>query len=126
MAIFADDTSLFHSGQRYHLTIQNNINSISNWCACNKLSIKTSKCETIVLGSKKSPKLLIAIIYVPDKLHCKHLGVYLDPTLKFHEHISCVAKKVNKFCTLMDRVRYMYPMECFSSFYNSNAMSITI
>ena len=47
MALFADDTSLFHLGKRYQLTIQNDINSISKWFAWIKPTMNTSKCEAI-------------------------------------------------------------------------------
>ena len=118
MALFIDDTSLFHSRKRYRLTNPSDLNSISNWFARNKLTINTSKCETISFGSGKLPKLVIANFNIPDKPHCKYQGVYLDPKLNFREHISYVAKKLNNFCQLMYKMRYLYPMTCLLSFYN--------
>ena len=51
IAIFADDTSLFQSGKQTSLTVQNDLNEIRNWFACNKLTINSSKCETFHLAS---------------------------------------------------------------------------
>ena len=97
MALFADDTSSFHSAKRYHLTFQNIMISTSNWLACNKLSIKTSKCETRSFGKRKLPKLIFANISIHTKPHGKYLGDYLDPKFKFCEHISYVAKNWTNF-----------------------------
>ena len=121
--MLADDTSLFfQSGKQNLLTIQNDINEMTTWFACNKLSINSSKCETISFGIGKPPALKIDNISIPDKPHCKYL-VHLDPQLNFREHISYVDKKLNKFCGLMYRVRYMYPIKCLST-YNSYAKTI--
>ena len=46
IAKFADDTSLFQSEKQNFLTIQNDINEMTNWFACNKLSINFSKSES--------------------------------------------------------------------------------
>ena len=117
MAILADDTSLFQSGKQNLLTIQNGINEMRNWSAYNKLSINCSKCETISFGIAKPPALKIDNISIPDKFHCKYLGVHLDLQLKFREHIY-VSKKLDRYCGLM------YPNKCFSTFYDSYAKTI--
>ena len=108
IAIFGDDTFLFQSGKQNTLTIQNDIYEMTNWFACNKLSINSSKCETISLGIGKPPALKIDNISIPDKPHCKYIGVHLDPQLNFREHISYIVKKLNKFCGLMYRVKYTF------------------
>ena len=77
IVIFADDTSLFQSGKQNLLTIRNDTNEMTNWFACNKLSINSSKCETISFGTGKPPALMkIDNIIIPDKPHCKYLGVH--------------------------------------------------
>ena len=54
----------------------------------------------------------------------KYLGVYIDSNLKFRDHIYHVVKKLNKFCGLIYRVRYVYPIKCLMSFYNAYARSV--
>ena len=71
--IFADDTSLFQSEKEKLLTIQNDINKLTNLFAYNKLSISSSKCETS-FGIGKFPALKIDNITIPDKHHCKYVG----------------------------------------------------
>ena len=91
MEILADDnnTSLLHSEKRFQLVIQNDINSMGKGFVCKKLSINTSKCETISFGCKKPAKLNIAGVAIPDKPFCKYLG---DPILNFHEYTSYIGK----------------------------------
>ena len=61
------------------------------------------------------------------KSSCKYLRLYLDECLRclrFREHINYVAKKLNKFCGLIYRVRDLYPRKCLLMFYKSFARSI--
>ena len=51
---------------------------------------------------------------------CKYLGVYIDPTLTFRDHIDNVVKKLNRFCGLIHHVSYLYPKKCLL-FYNAYA-----
>ena len=59
---------------------------MTNCFACNKLSLNSSKRETISFGIGKPPALKIDNISIPDKPHYK--GFHLDPRLSFREHIS--------------------------------------
>ena len=124
IAIFADDNSLIQPRNQNMFLIKIDTNEMTNWFACNKLSINFSKCETISFSIGKPPALKIDNISNPDKPHCKYLGVQLEPELNFREHISYVAKKLNKFCRLVYRGRYMYPKKCLSTFYDSYAETI--
>ena len=107
IAIFADDTSLFQSGKQNLIAFQIDLNEVTNWSACNKLSINSSKCETILFCIGKPPALKI------------------DPQLNFRKKISYVAKKLNKFCGQMYRARNLYPKKCLSLYYKSFAKSIS-
>ena len=61
---------------------------------------------------------------VPTKKSCKYLGVHLDGSLRFNHHIDYVVKKLNKFCGLIYRIRYLYDKKCLMMFYNSFAKSV--
>ena len=100
------------------------MNSISNWFACNELTIKNLKCETKSIGSGKPPMLNLANNNMPYITYWKYLRVYLNPKLNFREEMSYIAKKINKVCGLMHRVSYMYLMKCLQSFYKPYAKFI--
>ena len=60
-------------------------------------------------------------IWVPElnyRASCRYLGIHLDRSLLFREHIDYVVRKLNKFSGLMYRVRHIYPRKCFLMFYN--------
>ena len=65
---------------------------MTKWFACNKLSINSSRCETISFGNGTPPEMKVDNININDKHHCKYLGVHLDPQFNFREHIISVAK----------------------------------
>ena len=77
-----------------------------------------------LLAEGKPPKLGFANINIPNKPHCKYLGVYLARKPYFREHINYMAKKLNGFCGLLYRVSYRYPVEFLLSLNNSYAKSI--
>ena len=76
-------------------------------------------------GCGKPDNLNILSKELGNQNSCKYLGVHIDKTLKFREHIDHVVKKLNKFCGLVYRVRHLYPRKCLLMFYNSYAKSVT-
>ena len=97
---------------------------MTNWFVSNKLTVNVDKCEAISFGCGKPDKVTILRNKLPYQKACKYLGLHLDGSLKFREHIDYVTKKLNKFCGLIHRVRHMYPRKCLLMFYNSFAKSI--
>ena len=50
VAIFADDTSIVKAGKTDDCSVQNELETLTDWFNYNKLSINTSKCESIPFG----------------------------------------------------------------------------
>ena len=50
VAIFADDTSIVKAGKTDDCSVQNELETLTDWFNYNKLSINTSKCESISFG----------------------------------------------------------------------------
>ena len=94
-------------------------------CFCqNRLSINRDKCEAIAFGRGHPSETLILDRKIPYSNACKYLGVYVDKTLRFREHIDYVEKKLDKLCGLIYRVRHMFTQQCLLMNYNSFAKSI--
>ena len=123
-AIFADDTSIVKAGKTDDCSMQNELETLTDWFNYNKLSINTSKCESISFGRMYQRQLTIMEKKISQKNCCKHLGLYIDPVLTFRDHINHVVNKLNKFCGLIYRVRDLYPIKALLSFYNSYAKSV--
>ena len=123
IAIFADDTSIGKAGKTHDCSVQNELETLTDWFNYNKLSINTSKCESISFGRMYQRQLPIMEKKISQKNCCKYLGLYIDPVLTFRDHINHVVNKLNKFCGLFYRVRDLYPIKALLSFYNSYAKS---
>ena len=118
VTMFADATSLLKSGEKGELSLQSDLERISNWFVGYKLFIKFGKCEICSFD-----------IGVPQELHLleKHLiylGLHLDGSLRFCEHIEIFAKNLNMFCCLIYRIREQKTRPSLLMFCNSFAESV--
>ena len=122
--MFADDTSILHSAERNSLNLQIDLNKVLDWFSHNKLSVNTSKCESMHFGCGISKSITFLNKTVGMETHCRYLGLYIGFELNFREHIKDVLKKLNKFWRLNSRVRDLYPIKCLLTFYESYAKSV--
>ena len=120
IVMFADDTTIVKSGKHTNRELNEDLHRIIDWFTASKLTVNIDKCEAISFGNGL-PEKNGELCY---KSSCKYLGLHLDGSLKFREHINYVVKKLNKFCGLIYRVRDLYPRKCLLLFYNSFARSI--
>ena len=123
-ALFADDTTVLNACDKTSPPITQDLKNMTNWFVSNKLTVNEDKCEAISFGCGKPDKNTILRNELPYQNAWKYLGLHLDGSLKFREHIDYVTKKLNKFCGLIYRVRHMYPRKCLLMFYNSFVKSI--
>ena len=113
IALFADDTSIIKTAKG-SCNMQNDLDKICDWFNYNKLSINTTKCETMSFGSNYQNSLTVHNEVISRNTCCKYLGVYIESELTFRDHINHVVKKLNKFCGLIYRVRDIYPKKMFN------------
>ena len=99
--LYADDTIIYFSDDNIETAqhrLQTNLNSLSNWCEANVLTINTNKTKLIQFGTKHSLKKDRGChITLKNKLigivsNYKYLGVILDSTLTFSKHVKNVIK----------------------------------
>ena len=94
--LFADDTKLFRPITDYHRfqQLQDDILILEQWSKLWQLNFNTKKSFIMHLG-RNNPKYTYCI--GGDQLHSvkehKDLGVLMNSDLKFHSHMSIVAKK---------------------------------
>ena len=109
-ALYADDTVLYVSHQNFDIAVnkmQDDIDSLSRWCATNGIMVNTDKTKTLVFGSKngldKIPSFEIKFGDVPlqSVSSYTYLGIMLDNQLNYALHvnkiISSVTSKLNQF-----------------------------
>ena len=112
--LFADDTNIFASGKDL-VQLQNNINSelcnLVKWFKVNKLSLNISKTNFIVFSSSRKVPNHVNISIVIDGIQInrvskvKFLGVILDESLTWCDHIFSIENKISKCIGVLYRIK---------------------
>ena len=128
LRLFADDTNLFISSNSYsdlEILANDYLSRMQLWFVSNKLSLNYDKtCYTIFSRSAKSTEnvlLNISIngISINRVNSCKYLGIFIDESLNWCEHINSVYKKILKFVGIFYKLRNVLPSFCLSMLYNA-------
>ena len=107
--LFADDTKIYKrvSSPADALIIQNDINNLEKWSKRWLLEFHPEKCHVLTLG--KHHNIIHAHRYTLNGKNLEHvfeekdLGVVIDSSLSFDEHISTKVKKANSIVGLIRR-----------------------
>ncbi len=102
--MYADDTAIYVHGKKIENVcnmLNNDLKNVSNWLTTNKLSLNVLKTEYIVIGTHQRLKYVdnntcnIRINDTPlNRVRaCKHLGVVIDETLSWTQHIETIRRK---------------------------------
>ena len=120
---FADDTTLFMSGENMS-ELQHNINqdlaNVFKWLCVNKLSLNISKTKYMIISNKHFPSVTLKIQdhtleCVPDM---KFLGVTLDNKLTFKRHIQIISNKIASSVGILNRIYpFMLPKTMLNVYY---------
>ena len=114
LKLYADDTVLYQSGdncEEVEGRLQDSLNLFSKWCSANVLSINAKKTKLMAFGSrskvKKCRRTKIMLNGERVKLvpSYKYLGVTLDPTLNYRQHVSSIIKCVQHKISLLGKVK---------------------
>ena len=104
--MYADDTAIFSASKSFNdiqVTLQNDLNNVSDWLNENKLSLNIEKTKSLLFGSRKKLhgaaaldiKIRDSAIQAVDRF--KYLGVCFDPSLTWSVHIDKLCVKVRIF-----------------------------
>ena len=110
---FADDTNLQHidkSIKKLNKFVNFDLKNLSNWLNANKISLNVSKTELIMFKPRMKKvdfdlklKLNGKRLY-PTK-SVKYLGIKIDESLTWNEHINDIAIKLNRANAMLYKVR---------------------
>ena len=112
--LYADDTVLFQSGvnkEEARTKLQRSVNEFKQWCDVNELTINVSKTKVMAFATRSKTKKCkdVNIVVGSDKLKVvpsyKYLGMTLDSTLNYSNHISSVIRMVSHKMTLLAKLR---------------------
>jgi len=125
--LFADDTSLFFSDTDVNGlcdTINQELDKVATWFKLNKLSLNIKKTNFILFKTRNSKnlydlKLSIDGIDIDRVIKTKFLGVIVNETLTWTDHIRMVKQKVSKSIGIIAHMRYVLPFSIMVSLYHA-------
>ena len=101
--LYADDTVIIQSAkdpESLKNGLEMQLEYLSAWFYCNKLSVNTTKTEVIFFGRKQKvkeckdmPPLTFQNAPIEPRTHVKYLGVIFDEGLTWEKHASLVRQK---------------------------------
>ena len=128
LKLYADDTVLYQTGENCNIAeakLQSSMNKFAKWCSSNALTINSKKTKLMAFGSRSKVKKCsrASITLNGDKLKLvpsyKYLGVTLDQTLNYNNHISNTAKVIQHKLALLGKVKKYLNNEVALQIYKS-------
>ena len=123
--LFADDTSLFLSGQDLtQLVIKFNyeLNQINKWFVVNKLVLNVKKTNFMIFTNRKIDDGNIDIRINNNSINrcnsLKFLGIHIDCKMSWREHIDSICYKLSKVIGILNRLKH-FPSHILLMIYNA-------
>jgi len=125
--IFADDTNLLFHHENFeglNLTLNHELEKISEWFRANKLSINTNKTKCVYFNKSSSAahgtlnvKLQNEVIEVVKSI--KFLGILLSHDLSWTEHVTTKGTKIAYVNSILYRLKHMLPEQNLLQIYHA-------
>lgn len=130
--LFADDVKIFRKINSHvdARTLQNDINTIYNWCNENFLELNINKCNSMTF-TRKPPNTTHQFVYNINNISlqkissCKDLGVTFDSKLSFELHYKNITSRAYKMLGFISRsLNRFRQMSTYTTLYNTYVRSI--
>ena len=124
MLMYADDTTLYcNITEVDELTINNELQKITDWLSSNKLSLNIKKTKCMVFHSNRKkvnyPNLKINDIEIERGAQFNFLGLIISSNLKWQSHIDHISIKISRVIGIMYRMKDIYPQEILQMIYST-------
>ena len=126
--LYADDTVIYYAdktAKEVEITLQNDIDKVSDWLEENKLLLNQKKTNMILFGTK--PKLnkvntfsiLLKGQEIERVVKFKYLGIIFDQCMTWREHVESAGGEVMKQLGLLSRIRNSLTLRAAKCVYNT-------
>ena len=116
---YADDLKLY-SPACLSTTLQNDLQHIEAWSTENGLDLNPDKCSVIHFGyNNPSHQYYIHNKIIPKCTSHPDLGILVDNSLKFHQHVDFITNKVIKKAHFILKSFSYLSVDLFSSLYKT-------
>ena len=111
--LFADDTNIYYedvSLQKLEKKVNSELRNLYLWLSVNRLSLNIDKTNFVIFHPFNKPLKYNVTIKIHNKAICekksiKYLGVLIDSTLSWKDHISNTSKKVSRAIGILYKLR---------------------
>ena len=126
--LYADDTNIFYSGENLDqlcATVNNELRGVMQWFKTNRLSVNLKKTNFVMFGSPSKIRKLRKCEIFLDNINisrtntAKFLGVIIDETLSWKNHINYIKGKISKNIGIIKRLKYKLPEKTLNTLYNT-------
>lgn len=131
--LFADDTSLTYANDNLRtleLTVNNELEKISEWLNANKLTLNVKKSNYVIFRphQKRMPFIPQIKIFNPTlntrvtlemKDFVKYLGIMIDSELSWKHHIDFICHKISRSVGIIAKMRHYIPRRLLLNLYHA-------
>ena len=111
--LFADDTNIYYedvSLSKLEKTINKELRNLYLWLSVNRLSLNIDKTNFVIFHPFNKPLKYNVTIKIHNKAICekkfiKYLGVLIDSTLSWKDHISFTVNKLSRATGILYKLR---------------------
>ena len=111
--LFADDTNIYYedySLQELEKKINKELRSLYTWLSVNRLSLNIDKTNFVIFHPFNKPLKYNVTIKINkkalnEKKSIKYLGMLIDSTLSWKEHVSYLSKKLSRAVGILYKIR---------------------
>lgn len=127
--MYVDDTTLTRSGdsiEKVEKAINHDLENVREWLLANKLSLNVVKTEYLLIGSRfnlrnlgKEPNIFVGDIPIKRVKVKKALGVLIDQSLSWEDHIEKLSKAISMGVGAIRRLNSCVDSTTLLSVYNA-------
>ena len=117
--LYADDAVNYYSLtdlSGLESKLNSDLATVSNWFSSNLLTLNISKCNFVIFGNSRRIKLVNNVSLKVNSTAVersdlfKYLGVVINQTMSWSEHIDTISTKINQRIGMIKRIRHLFPL----------------
>ena len=111
--LFADDTNIYFEAEtpeKLESVLNKELKQLHTWLIVNRLSLNIEKTNFVIFHPYNKPlkqkiTLKIQKKAISEKSHVKYLGIKIDASLTWQNHIDCISKNISRATGIMYKIR---------------------
>jgi hypothetical protein len=131
MVLFADDTSIIITDTNkpdFNININQTFQDINTWFNANLLALNFNKTQYLEFRTKNYYNVTTHINYDQkcrtSAKEIKFLGLIIDDTLSWKQHIEQVISKMSTACYKLRNIKHMVPLDTLKVIYSAHIHSV--